>query len=109
MMNQIIKPEYTDTWFAVPKVMVEGYMPMISINALSLYIILSCFQDSDGIITKPLIELKNISGLRSITMIHTLEYLKSKKLVYDVILDNNTRALELAFKPQPRKRKKLKQ
>lgn len=106
-MNQIIKPEYTDSWFAVPKVLVEGYMPMISINALSLYTILSCFQDNDGIITKPLIELRNISGLRSITIIHTLEYLKSKKLVYDVILDSNTSALELAFKPQPQKRKKI--
>jgi len=107
-MNSIIKLEYIDAWFAIPKVIVERDMPMISINSLALYTILSCFQDSNGRITKPLAELIHISGLRSITVIHTLEYLKHRKLIRDVILDNNTRALEFTTKPQLQKRKKIK-
>lgn len=107
-MIPVIKPEYEESWFAVPKVLVEGYMPAIGINALALYTILSCFQNESGRITKPLIELRNISGLRSITIIHTLEYLKRKRLVDDIVLGNNTRALELVFKSQPKKRKKSK-
>jgi hypothetical protein len=31
-MNLIIKPEYMDTWFPVPKVLVERDMPMRSIQ-----------------------------------------------------------------------------
>lgn len=104
-MNTVIKPEYTDTWFAIPKVLVEGYLPTISINAFALYAMLSCFQDDKGQITKPIIELRDISGMRSLKIIYTLEYLKRLKLVNDIILSDNTRALELAFKPQPQKRK----
>lgn len=104
-MNTIIKPEYKDTWFAMPKVLVEGYMPTISINAFALYAMLSCFQDEKGRITKPIIELRDLSGMRSLKIIYTLEYLKRMKLVNDIILPDNTRALELAFKPHHRKRK----
>ncbi|OQP64755.1 hypothetical protein A3860_18525 [Niastella vici] len=106
-MNLVIKPECNDTWFPVPKVLVERDMPMISINSLALYTILSCYQDSNGRVTKPLMELKHISGLRSLTVIRTIEYLKSRKLIKDILLDSKTRVLELAIKPQLKKRKKF--
>lgn len=104
-MKTVIKPEYEDTWFAVPKVIVEGYMPTLGINAIALYTILSCFQDKHGRISKPLIDLRDISGMRSIKIIYTLEYLKRMKLVNETVIENNTRVLELAFKPQSKRKK----
>ncbi len=104
-MKTVIKPEYEDTWFAVPKVIIEGYMPTLGINAIALYTILSCFQDKHGRITKPLIDLRDISGMRSIKIIYTLEYLKRMNLVHEIVINNTTRALELTFKPESKKKK----
>lgn len=80
-------------------------MPTIGVKALALYTILSSLQDRQGRITIPLIELKKQSGLRTSQFVRTLEYLKDKKLVNDIIIEHSSRALELSFKPQARKRK----
>lgn len=104
-MNSVIKTEYRDSWFAIPFLIPERYMPTIGVKALALYTILSSLQDGQGRITIPLIELKKQSGLRTSQFVRTLEYLKDKKLVNDIIIEHSSRALELSFKPQARKRK----
>gem|GEM_PF-5875445 len=104
-MNSVIKTEYKDSWFAIPRLITERYMPSIGIRALALYTMLSSLQDGQGRITIPLIEVKNRSGLRTSKFVQTLEYLKDKKLVNDIIIGNSTRALEMSFKPQARKRR----
>jgi len=103
-MNSVIKPEYQDTWFAVPKVLIEGYMPTLGINALSIYIILSCYQDAEGKINKPISKICKVSGMGGMRIVHTLDYLKRLKLVNDFVTENNIRGMELAFKPQPVKK-----
>ena len=104
-MNSVIKTEYKDSWFAIPKLITERYMPDIGVRALALYTLFSSLQDGEGRITLPLIELKKKSGLRTSNFVRTLEYLKDKKLVNDIIIGNSTRVLEMSFKPQARRRK----
>lgn len=81
-------------------------MPIIGVRALALYTMLSSLQDDQGRITTPLNEIKKKSGLRTSKFLRTLEYLKDKKLINDILIGNSTRALEMSFKPQAQKRKK---
>ncbi len=104
-MNSVIKSEYKDSWFAIPRLITERYMPTLGVRALALYTMLSSLQDREGRICLPLNEVKKRSGLRTSKFVRTLEYLKDKKLVCDIIVGNRTRVLAMSFTPQARKRK----
>ena len=88
-MKTVIKPEYQSTWFAVPKVLIEGYMPTIGINALALETILAPAQTQNGQRTDPLIKIRDRSGMRSRKVRINIDYHTRMHLVSDNIINNN--------------------
>ena len=105
MMRTVIKSEYQESWFAIPRLIAERYLQTIGIKAFALYVLLSSVQDKRGRILQPLIDLKKQSGMRTSNFVRALECLKDKNLVSDIVFPNASRGLELYFKPQAKKRK----
>jgi len=93
-----IKRAYQDTWFAVPKVLVEAYMPTIGLEALAIYIILSCYQDQDGQISNHIRLLHAKSGVRHMKILHLLQYLDRMRLVSNID-HGDKRVTKLTFSP----------